>query len=228
MARISINGFQHDLPRVCEIAHANGALVYADIIHAAGAVPIDVKASGVDFFAACSSFKWLMGDFGLGFLYVRKELIDRLQRTQFGYFQLAARQAGLLPVGPPTDVSTPYPTSADATGLFAGGTPAMATLAQLEWSLEYLATIGVLEIEAHRLPLLAQLKSELPLLGYPLLTPVESRSPFVVCSCANSEGLSDRLRSARVKISLRPDRLRVSPSVFNDQSDIDRLLGALC
>lgn len=223
----TVNGFQHDLRRVCEIAHANGSLVYADIVHAAGAVPVDVKASGVDF-AACSSFKWLMGDFGLGFLYVRKEIIGRLQRAQFGYFQLAAWQAGLFPLSPPTDVSTPYQTSADATGLFAGGSPAMAALAQLDSSLEYISTIGVSAIEAYRLPLLRRLESELPPLGYPLLTPVESRSPFVVCSCTNAEVLSDRLRKARVKIGLRRDRFRVAPSVFNDQSDIDRLLEALC
>ena len=55
------NGFEQDLKAVCDIAHANGTLVYADIIQAAGAIPIDVKARGVDF-AACSSYKWLMGD----------------------------------------------------------------------------------------------------------------------------------------------------------------------
>ena len=36
------NGFQHDLKAVCDLAHAHGAYVYADIIQAAGAVPIDV------------------------------------------------------------------------------------------------------------------------------------------------------------------------------------------
>jgi rhodanese-related sulfurtransferase len=60
------NGFQHDLKAVCDLAHANGAYVYADIIQAAGASPIDVKATGVDF-AACASFKWLMADFGRAF-----------------------------------------------------------------------------------------------------------------------------------------------------------------
>jgi selenocysteine lyase/cysteine desulfurase len=45
----TINGFEHDLKAVCDLAHANDALVYADIIHAAGAVPVDVQASGVDF-----------------------------------------------------------------------------------------------------------------------------------------------------------------------------------
>jgi hypothetical protein len=31
------NGFQHDLKAVCDLAHAHGAHVYADIIQAAGA-----------------------------------------------------------------------------------------------------------------------------------------------------------------------------------------------
>src|ERR1051326_9570276 len=79
------NGFQHDLKAVCDLAHSRGAYVYADIVQAAGNTPIDVRASGVDF-AACATFKWLMGDFGLGFLYVKEELLDRvLGQTQFGY-----------------------------------------------------------------------------------------------------------------------------------------------
>src|SRR6185369_9813548 len=81
------NGFQHDLKRVCDLAHANGAYVYADIIQAAGNTPIDVRESGVDF-CACSTFKWLMGDFGLGFLYVREALLDKVvSRSEYGYQQ---------------------------------------------------------------------------------------------------------------------------------------------
>src|SRR5262245_3973869 len=71
------NGFQHDLKAVCDLAHAHGAYVYADIIQGAGAVPLDVRATGLDF-AACSGFKWLMADFGLGFLYAREDLLDRV------------------------------------------------------------------------------------------------------------------------------------------------------
>ena len=82
----SYNGFQHDLKAVCDLAHANGAYVYADIIQSVGAVPLDVRAIGLDF-AACSGFKWLMADFGLGFLYAREDLLDRvIQRTQVGYY----------------------------------------------------------------------------------------------------------------------------------------------
>lgn len=49
---------------MCDLAHASGALVYCDIVQAAGATPIDVRATGADF-CACSSFKWLMGISGL-------------------------------------------------------------------------------------------------------------------------------------------------------------------
>ena len=61
-----VNGFQHDLKAVCDLAHSHGAYVYADIVQAAGAVPIDVHATGLDF-CACASYKWLMGDMGLRF-----------------------------------------------------------------------------------------------------------------------------------------------------------------
>ena len=42
------NGFQHDLKAVCDLAHAHGAFVYADIVQAVGTTPINVHASGVD------------------------------------------------------------------------------------------------------------------------------------------------------------------------------------
>jgi selenocysteine lyase/cysteine desulfurase len=68
----SATGYMHDLKTVCDIAHKKGALVYADIIQGVGGIPLDVKACGVDF--CCSgSYKWLMGEFGVAFLYVRPD-----------------------------------------------------------------------------------------------------------------------------------------------------------
>ena len=69
----NVNGHIEDVRTISEIAHAKGAYVYADIIQAAGVMPIDVEAMGVDF-AACSNYKWLQGLRGAGFLYVRQEL----------------------------------------------------------------------------------------------------------------------------------------------------------
>ena len=47
MAMVSnVNGFMHDVKAVTAIAHSRGAHVFADIIQAVGAVPVDVKALG--------------------------------------------------------------------------------------------------------------------------------------------------------------------------------------
>jgi selenocysteine lyase/cysteine desulfurase len=76
----SHTGFVHDLKQVCDLAHRRGVLVYADIIQAAGALPIDVRDSGVDF-ACCGGYKWLQGDFGVAFLYVSPAALPRLKRV---------------------------------------------------------------------------------------------------------------------------------------------------
>lgn len=69
----NVNGYMHDCKAVSAIAHARGAYVFADIIQAVGAVPVDVKALGIDF-ASAGTYKWLMGERGFGFLYVREDL----------------------------------------------------------------------------------------------------------------------------------------------------------
>lgn len=217
------NGFHHDLKAVCDIAHANGAYVYADIIHAAGAVPIDVKQSGVDF-AACSSYKWLMGDFGLGFLYARKDVLPKLRRTNFGYFGVNAPQNFDQNGNGADDFG--YPQS--ASGYFALGTRSFTTVAILEQSLDYILTLGVDSIQNHTQTLTNRLKESLPSLGYNLMTPLESKSPIVSCAFENADKvLGPVLDKAGVKISVYNDHFRISPSVFNDMNDIEKLLNAL-
>lgn len=220
------NGFQHDLEKVCALAHARGAYVYADLMQAAGSVPIDVKASEVDF-AACSTYKWLMGDFGLGFLYVKSGLLEKLRRPQFGYYQLAAWRTPAYPLDPPATSNGRYEAAKDAVGFFALGTIAHTVLVQLEWSLDYLLRLGVEHIESWRQPMLARLHQELPRLGFPLTTPEGTKSALVSCAVDDGLALAPRLKAAKVKIALSRKHFRVSPSVFNDLNDIDRLLDAL-
>jgi len=221
------NGFQHDLKAVCDLAHSRGAYVYADIVQAAGNTPIDVRASGVDF-AACATFKWLMGDFGLGFLYVKEELLDRvLGQTQFGYYQAAAMQSHFLP-GDPT-ASTPYSwtLSNNATGHFEVGTSGSGAQHVLAETLPYIRKIGVEKIQAHRQPLLKKLREEMPRLGFAPLTPPESTSALISFSMKDRANVVERLKKANVNVRVAEDFLRVSPSVFNDMGDIERLLEAL-
>jgi selenocysteine lyase/cysteine desulfurase len=223
----TINGFEHDLNAVCDIAHAAGALVYADIIHAAGCVPVDVKASGVDF-AACATYKWLMGDFGLGFLYVRKDVLPRLKRANYGYYGMSKFEPHVYPLDPPGDSVAEYGFRPDATGAFALGTHSHAVIAQLGHSLDYIAALGVPAIQAHAQALVAVLKKELPKRGYPLMTPPESRTPLVTCVLKDARAkLAEPMKAANVRLTISGNRFRLTPSVQNDMTDIERFLAAL-
>jgi len=225
------NGFQHDLKAVCDLAHSVGAYVYADIIHSAGAVPFDVRATGVDF-AACSSFKWLMGDFGLGFIYAKEELLPRLLRSQIGYQQLS-RMAGHFPPFDPEAEKAPvsWEHRPDAKGHFEIGTIGGGIAAGLATSLEYIKNLGVANIEAHRIPLLKKLHDEVPKLkhGFVPVTPPESTGG-VITFAKQDVGRGDlprKLQAARVNVRFSVHWMRLSPSVYNDMKDVDRFLEAL-
>lgn len=221
------NGFQHDLKAICDIAHASGAYVYADIVQAAGATPIDVRASGVDF-CACSSFKWLMGDFGLGFLFVKESLLDKvIRRTQYGYYQAQELHSHYLPGDTPGDAPYSWQFFQDATGYFEVGTQAIGAAQVLSESLPYIRSLGVENIQAHRRPLLKKLHEEVPRLGFQPLTPPESTSAIISFVVRNPEEIRNRLAKARVNVRVSDRYMRISPSIFNDLADIDRLLAAL-
>lgn len=213
------SGFEHDLKSICEIAHEQDALVYADIIQAAGTLPIDVKQSGIDF-AACSSYKWLMGDFGTGFIFARKSAQQRLDRPGYGSFGTSG--AG---VSDEHDIDG-FPRN--ASGLFALGTRSFTGIAILKKSLQYILDLGVDNIHAHSRMMTDLLKEELPKIGYELRTPVESRGPMVVAWKDNArEILTPALKKANIQISTYTDRIRISPSVFNDIGEIEKLLNVL-
>jgi selenocysteine lyase/cysteine desulfurase len=223
----TINGFQHDLKAVCDIAHEAGALVYADIIHAAGCVPVDLHASGVDF-AAGASYKWLMGEFGLGFVYVRKDIQPQLKRRNFGYFGMSAFQSHIYPFDPPGETVADFAFQDNATGHFALGTHAHTPIAILNHSLDYILGVGVENIQAHAQTLISRLKQELPERGFTLMTPLECATPMVACALEDARNkLGPKLKEANIRTSVSANRFRISTSVFNDMEDIDRLLDGL-
>ena len=69
------------LAEIVEAAHAAGATVVVDGAQTAGHLPIDVRASNVDYYAI-PSHKWLCGPDGLGALYVRGDLIHDLEPSK--------------------------------------------------------------------------------------------------------------------------------------------------
>lgn len=226
------NGFQHDLKAVADLAHAHGALVYVDIVHAAGAEPLDVKASGIDF-AACSSFKWLMGDFGLGFLYAREEVWDKVTRPVVSYYQANTAEPNYPPHWPSGAYEpVTYEFSHSAAGLFEMGSltgSAEVGVALLSTSLSYLQALGVANIQRHRLPLIARLQSEMPRLGFTAVTPPGATSGIVTFARKGllESDIPRRLAAAKINVRVAANWMRISPSVYNDMADIERLLEAL-
>lgn len=226
-----VNGFQHDLKSICDVAHARGAMVYADAVQAVGAVPLDVRESGVDFCSA-ASYKWLMGDQGLGFLFARKDRLSQIERPWFGHYQLGRSRALGFP-NPDrgadfADAVTDYAHFDSARGYFAMGSQSNIVASMLEHSLDYLLRTGVRRIQDYRQPLLGRLRDALPALGFAPITPPESKSSIISFRHdGSSDALRARLQEAKVTATIGPFHLRISPSVFNDADDIERLLRAL-
>lgn len=230
----NINGYLHDVKATSEVAHARGALVYADIIQGAGAIPIDVQAMGIDC-AACGAYKWLMGDMGFGFLYVREDLQDRVvRRSRYGVRQFTnpnrAQADSKFDLAPG---AARYETASSLSNC--GGVCAHAAL-------RYIHSLGIDKIRAHARPLTDRLHKELPALGYPSITPPDNPTPIVSFLTPDYEKTAAKLHKAFGEPVIAMRRweftdekgeasvvhgMRISPSVYNNQEDIDRLLNAL-
>jgi selenocysteine lyase/cysteine desulfurase len=223
----SLTGYRHDLKRLCAIAHAKGALVYADIIQAVGAIPFDVRNSGVDF-ACAGAYKWLMGDFGVAFLYVKAAALPRLHRVQLGWRGISRYRSHVLPGDAPGSPAGDWALADTTAGLFEVSTPSWGGLAVASAALGYVQSHGVDAIARHRAPLLARLRTRLTAAGYAPLAPDDAHGPALVFG---KPGLRQRYRdallAAKVYTTVYPDRIRISPSIHNDMGDIDRVADIL-
>jgi kynureninase len=80
------SAYLYDMQRVTDMAHRAGALVLWDLSHSAGAVPIDLNGSNADLAVGCT-YKYLNGGPGSpAFLYVRRDLQEKLIPPMWGWF----------------------------------------------------------------------------------------------------------------------------------------------
>jgi selenocysteine lyase/cysteine desulfurase len=219
MALVSnVNGFMHDAKAVSTIAHARGAHVFADIIQAVGALPLDVKALGIDF-ASAGTYKWLMGERGIGFLYVREDLQGTvLQTTRYGHRQVANFNRAEL-TWEPLPGAARYET---------GGIPVLLA-ACVDAGIDYVNKLGISNIRTHARQLTDRLQKELPPLGYKPLTPMGTETPTLAFELKDAAATNKLLHDGKVTgtIIANENRLRLSVSVFNTHADIDRVVAVL-
>ncbi len=225
-----VNGYLADIKTISALAHAHGAYVYADIIQAAGCIPIDVRAMGIDF-CASNTYKWLMGDFGLGFLYIRSALqVEVLQPTRFSMRQVKeyADFDFELHTG-----ATRYEGS--------GNIPFLVAACAYE-GVKYVSQLGIANIRAHAKPLTDRLQDELPPLGYTPITPLGTPTPivsFLPQDIDETQAKLDRAFGEQVVSfrdwywtdedgqRVRVQGMRLGVSVYNNDEDIDRFVEAL-
>ncbi|MDE1181876.1 aminotransferase class V-fold PLP-dependent enzyme [Paraburkholderia sp.] len=219
-------GFVHDLKALCDLAHARGALVYADLIQAAGAMPVDLTASGVDF-CASSTYKWLMGDFGVGFFYARAESLARLARTQTGYRQMAAYQTHFLPHDAAGACAVSSERGTSVAAHVEVGTLGNAAIAGLACSLTMLEATDLAALQTRRRPMFERLAERLPALGFAPMTAPDTPGPIVAYACENAGRFREALAQRTIRIGLYQNRIRISPSFYNTMDDIDALIDAL-
>lgn len=223
----SWTGYKHDLKRVCEIAHAKGAYVYADVIQSVGGIPLDVKESGVDFCCA-GMYKWLQGDFGAAFLYVRADRLQELERVQIGWRGIASYQPHFMPSNPPGPPEGSWELGTDTARLFEVSTTNWAGLAATAGALQYIHDIGVDAMAGHRDPMLARLQEALPRAGWSPWTPRDAQGPSVVFSRPDAKRrFQAPLDEAKIHTTLYDDRIRIAPSVHNSMQDIETLVAVL-
>src|SRR5690606_17045070 len=95
-------------------------------------------------------------------------------------------------------------------------------------SLKYIHELGVPNIRKHARTLTDKLAREMPRLGYPSITPEGNESPIIVFAAKDPAKTMRKLRASNIHVAMRfGNKLRISPSVYNNLGDIDRLLEVL-
>jgi selenocysteine lyase/cysteine desulfurase len=210
-----------DLASVGESVREAGAALVVDAIQSLGAHPFDVSEVRPDFLVA-ASYKWLLGPYGVGYMYVGEEYregkpiehnwINRRGSQDFsglvdyqGAFQPGARR---YDVGERSNFAL-LPMAAEA-------------LRQLiDWGVENVSeTIGTLT---------DLVEERAGALGI-VTIPKERRARHMIGLMLGPDApddLATRLTTHNVYVSVRGPSVRVSPHLYNTESDVYRLFDVL-
>jgi len=212
------NGARLPVEEIAKLAHEKGALVVLDAYQAIGTYPLDVRELGVDVLAA-GVLKYLLGSAGLGFMWLRPGLSERLLPTQTGWF--ADQNIFEMDI---SDYS-PSPTARR----FQSGTPPVPSIYAGIAGLELMEEIGVAETRVHVTALNERLIAGVDDLGGVVVTPrdPEQRGALVCIRSTDAPQLVAALGEDGIVTSERDGNLRVSAHAYNTDEDIDAVLAGL-
>jgi len=215
------NGHKANIDRLGKACRSGDCFFVVDGIQGIGQVAFDVKATPVDLLA-CGGQKWLLSPFGSGFLYVRQELLEKLEPTFVGWLAFE----GTDDFSRLTEYE--YRLRADARRFEVNTLPFQDLIAMGE-SVKMLLDFGVESIEKWlrevRRPLLEAVESGLLRAVSPL---EEEHSSGIVCVMPTRLAeCQDRLASERVFVALREGALRLSPHCYNTPGEMEKAVAVL-
>jgi selenocysteine lyase/cysteine desulfurase len=210
-----------DPMRVAVALRAQGAAFLIDATQSVGVLPLDVRALDPDF-VVFPTYKWLVGPYGRAFLYVAKRHQGGipLEQTSYGRRAVRAEQSTYF-----TD--TGY--VADARRFDMGERDHFISLEMASVGMEMVAGWGAQAVSGRLAMLTARIADGL---GDTRVTMPDARvrAPHIL-SLGFPEGsanaLVERLAAQKIYVAPRLGRMRISPHVYNDEADADRLVAAL-
>jgi cysteine desulfurase / selenocysteine lyase len=208
-----INGFRHNLKRLADLIHEKNGYLIVDGTQSIGAIQVDLHKEQVDFFS-CSPYKWMVGPPGVGFMYVREELLSKIVPDRIGWSSTENYELYESLESPPFW---------NHAKRFEYGTLNFEGIYALEASLDYLNGICIKEIEQHDLHLTKILYERLVELGVDVITPPDNNSPIVAFACEDVPDYSQKLKEQRIYITSRfwkQPMLRISPHFYSTEEDI--------
>jgi kynureninase len=207
-----------DVEAVVRRAHEVGAHLLLDAYQSAGAVPLDVTALGVSF-ATGGSVKWLCGGPGAGWLYVRPDLIERLEPALVGW------QAHARPFAFETELEY-----AGGIARFLTGTPNVPALYAATAGYDVIEEVGVDRIRERSLRLTDLLIGLADEAGFEITSrrDQERRGASVTVLMPGFEGVHKELAERQILCDFRPDvGLRLGPHFFNTEGELEHTVGQI-
>lgn len=210
-----------DLETVSRHSRSYGTLLVLDLTQSIGALPFDVGAIKPDF-AVAAGYKWMMGPYSLGFMYVAPDWQDGRPLEHNWIARRGSEDFARL-----VDYGHEYQPGArrfdvGESANFALMPMAVAALEQLlEWGVDQIA-----ETLSERTETIADQAASL---GLSAGDSSMRAGHFLGLRFAGGlpADLLTQLAAAGVYVSVRGDSMRVTPHVYNNDNDIDRLLSEL-
>ncbi len=208
---------------ICDLAHERGVPVAMDSAQSAGQFPIDLRDMDVDFYAG-TGHKWLLGGWGTGYFYVKRDWVERLKVSWTG------SQAGTL------DRSTMEELQfLDTAHRFEFGGRHTVLYGAMGKAIEYLDNVGMDSIEAHSTQLADRLKAGIAEIPGAVLRSPESHEfstgivTFSVDGLDGDEVNSQMLERWKVlgRPALQQSAMRLCCAFFTEDREIDTILEAI-